>query len=250
MHSNFTKTYLDVQHYTSIDSTNAEAQRYLEKNNPKDLLWFLADEQDAGKGRMGSEWVSNKGNLFCSLIFPINWDLKLLPMLSGLVAVTIHETLSQFIGSSNLLKIKWPNDILINESKISGALIENIINGANKYTIIGIGINVISSPNLDIYKTSHINKHLENHTDVNEVFLKLKNNLENRLLIFSYKSAAIIREEMLKNAWKINEKINYISNSIEDSGIFENISDDYEIIIRTDTGLTKLNSGELKIIRN
>lgn len=250
MHSNFTKIYPDVQHYTSIDSTNAEAQRYLEKNNPKDLLWFLADEQEAGKGRMGSEWVSNKGNLFCSLIFPINWDLKLLPMLSGLVAVTIHETLSQFIGSSNLLKIKWPNDILINESKISGALIENIINGANKYTIIGIGINVISSPNLDIYKTSHINKHLENHTDVNEVFLKLKNNLENRLLIFSYKSAAIIREEMLKNAWKINEKINYISNSIEDSGIFENISDDYEIIIRTDTGLTKLNSGELKIIRN
>ena len=250
MHSNFTKIYPDVQHYTSIDSTNAEAQRYLEKNNPKDLLWFLADEQEAGKGRMGSEWVSNKGNLFCSLIFPINWDLKLLPMLSGLVAVTIHETLSQFIGSSNLLKIKWPNDILINESKISGALIENIINGANKYTIIGIGINVISSPNLDIYKTSHINKHLENHTDVNEVFLKLKNNLENRLLIFSYKSAAIIREEMLKNAWKINEKINYISNSIEDSGIFENISDDYEIIIRTDTSLTKLNSGELKIIRN
>jgi biotin-(acetyl-CoA carboxylase) ligase len=103
---------------------------------------------------------------------------------------------------------------------------------------------------LGIYKTSHINKHLENHTDVNEVFLKLKNNLENRLLIFSYKSAAIIREEMLKNAWKINEKINYISNSIEDSGIFENILDDYEIIIRTDTGLTKLNSGELKIIRN
>ena len=213
-------------------------------------MWFLADEQEAGKGRMGSEWVSNKGNLFCSLIFPINWDLKLLPMLSGLVAVTIHETLSQFIGSSNLLKIKWPNDILINDSKISGALIENIINGANKYTIIGIGINVISSPNLDIYKTSHINKHLENHTDVNEVFLKLKNNLESRLLIFSYKSAAIIREEMLKNAWKINEKINYISNSIEDSGIFENISDDYEIIIRTDTSLTKLNSGELKIIRN
>ena len=250
MHNNFTKTYPDVQHYTSIDRTNAEAQRYLEKNNPKDLLWFLADEQEAGKGRMGSKWVSNKGNLFCSLIFPINWDLKLLPMLSGLVAVTIHETLSQFIGSSNLLKIKWPNDILINDSKISGALIENIINGANKYTIIGIGINVISSPNLDIYKTSHINKHLENHTDVNEVFLKLKNNLESRLLIFSYKSAAIIREEMLKNAWKINEKINYISNSIEDSGIFENISDDYEIIIRTDTSLTKLNSGELKIIRN
>ena len=55
---------------------------------------------------------------------------------------------------------------------------------------------------------------------------------------------------MLRNAWKINEKINYISNSIEDSGIFVNISDDYEIIIRTDTSLTKLNSGELKIIRN
>ena len=128
----------NVQHFKSIDSTNAEAHRYLENKNTQKPLWFLADNQDAGRGRMGSKWISNEGNLFCSLIYPINWDLKLMPMISALVAVVIHETISFFIGNDPKLKIKWPNDILINDAKISGALIENIIGGENKLSLIHI----------------------------------------------------------------------------------------------------------------
>ena len=51
-------------------------------------------------------------------------------------------------------------------------------------------------------------------------------------------------------SWKINENVNYISNSIESSGFFENISENYEIIIRTETNQVKLSSGELKLIRD
>ena len=240
----------NVQHFKSIDSTNAEAHRYLENKNTQKPLWFLADKQDAGRGRMGSRWISNEGNLFCSLIYPINWDLKLMPMISALVAVVIHETISFFIGNDPKLKIKWPNDILINDAKISGALIENIIGGENKYTIIGIGINILSSPKLDIYQTAFINEFLNTPINVKHVFLKLKVNLENKLKDFSTETVNIIRHQMLNNAWKINENVNYISNSIESSGFFENISENYEIIIRTETNQVKLSSGELKLIRD
>ncbi len=58
-----------------------------------------------------------------------------------------------------------------------------------------------------------------------------------------------IRLEMLSKSWKFNEKIEFISNSLSGSGIFEGISDNYEILIRTDTDQIKLNSGELKLIR-
>ena len=148
MSYNFTNIFPDVRHYKLIDSTNTEAKRYLSTDYSMVPMWFVADEQNAGKGRMGSSWVSSNGNLFCSLVCPINWNLKLMPMLSALVAVSIHETLKFFLKESNEIKIKWPNDILIDNSKISGALIENIINGENKFSIIGIGININSSPKL------------------------------------------------------------------------------------------------------
>jgi BirA family biotin operon repressor/biotin-[acetyl-CoA-carboxylase] ligase len=173
-----------------------------------------------------------------------------MPMLSALVAVSIHETLKFFLKESNEIKIKWPNDILIDNSKISGALIENIINGENKFSIIGIGININSSPKLEVYDTSHVNMYLDDNIKVNDVFLKLKHTLERKINKFSGKTSDLIRVAMLKNAWKINENINYISNSQEGNGIFKDVSENYEIILKNDSGQVKLNSGELKILRD
>ena len=94
---NYTEPYKDVRLYKKIDSTNAEAQRYLSSNNTDVASWILADKQDSGRGRMGSTWISDEGNLFCSLMYPITWELEILPMLSCLVAVSIHETLNFYI---------------------------------------------------------------------------------------------------------------------------------------------------------
>lgn len=235
--------------YESIDSTNLEAHRYLEKNSVSNPIWLIAEQQTSGRGRMGSSWVSAKGNLFSTLIYPIVWDLKILPMLSCLVALAVHETISFYINSTNKIQIKWPNDILINNAKISGVLIENALSGNKKYSIIGIGINVVSSPQLVDYETSYINQYLNDKTDVSKVFLNLKNNLEEKLNNYSEVNIDDIRLEMLSKSWKFNEKIQFISNSLSGSGIFEGISDNYEILIRTDTDQIKLNSGELKLTR-
>ena len=238
-----------IIHYESIDSTNLEAHRYIEKNSVSNPTWLIAEQQTSGRGRMGSSWVSTKGNLFATLIYPIVWDLKILPMLSCLVALAIHETISFYINSTNKIEIKWPNDILVNNAKISGVLIENVLSGKKKYSIIGIGINVVSSPQLADYETSYINQYLNDKTDLSKVFLNLKNSLEDKLNNYSEIKIDDIRLEMLSKSWKFNEKIEFISNSLSGSGIFEGISDNYEILIRTDTDQIKLNSGELKLIR-
>ena len=90
---------------------------------------------------------------------------------------------------------------------------------------------------------------LNDKTDLSKVFLSLKNNLEDKLNNYSEVNIDDIRLEMLSKSWKFNEKIEFISNSLNGSGIFEGISDNYEILIRTDTDQIKLNSGELKLIR-
>ena len=164
-----------IIHYESIDSTNLEAHRYLEKNSVSKPTWLIAEQQTSGRGRMGSSWVSTKGNLFSTLIYPIVWDLKILPMLSCLVALAVHETISYYINSTNKIEIKWPNDILVNNAKISGVLIENVLSDKKKHSIIGIGINVVSSPQLVDYETSYINQYLNDKTDVSKIFLNLKN---------------------------------------------------------------------------
>ncbi len=242
---------MGVRLYESLDSTNSEAQRYLSSSNTNAASWILADKQDSGRGRMGSTWISDEGNLFCSLIYPITWELEILPMLSCLVAVSIHETLIFYIKENKNLKIKWPNDILIDDAKISGALIENIITSTKKYSIIGVGINIVNAPNIDIYKTSFINRYLERKVTRNEVFLKFKEIIEKKLKSFSRDSLSVLKKTMLSNAWSINKNIKYMSGAITGEGVFLNISNDYQIIIRDcNSQLINLSSGEIKIVRD
>ena len=154
------------------------------------------------------------------------------------------------------LKTVLPNSlsesmVMFHESNVENLKkIKEFLNGENKFSIIGIGININSSPKLKVYDTSHVNMYLDDKIKVNDVFLKLKYILEKKINKFSDKTSDLIRAAMLKNAWKINENINYISNSQEGNGIFKDVSEDYEIILKSDSGQVKLNSGELKILRD
>jgi BirA family biotin operon repressor/biotin-[acetyl-CoA-carboxylase] ligase len=112
----------------------------------REALWgapagtvILADRQTAGRGRLQREWLSPSGCLAYSVI--------LTPNLSNLPFIVMLSTLSVVFGVRALtgLKplIKWPNDVLIKDKKISGILIENDIrNNTLHHCVIGIGINV------------------------------------------------------------------------------------------------------------
>ena len=103
----------------------------------------FAMEQTAGKGRRGKSWESLKGqNIVLSVISEMQW----LPVLSQFqlsvaVAIACHDFLSGYVG--NDIKIKWPNDIFINDRKAGGILIENVIKGHLwQWAVIGIGLNI------------------------------------------------------------------------------------------------------------
>ena len=147
----------EIINLLQVDSTNTEAQRLLKKKKISSPLWIVAEEQTSGKGRGENKWVSNKGNLFASLIFPISFNLKNLPILSCAVSLATFECLEFFIKDDQFLKIKWPNDILFKDSKLSGILIENSLSADLNYSIIGIGINVYSSPS----KLNHLTSSLK-----------------------------------------------------------------------------------------
>ena len=125
-----------------INSTNLHATALLSENQIKTPTIIIADYQNQGKGQGGSKWESEAGKnlLFSIVIFPENIEPIEQFYLSKITSIAIRETLS---GHTKNVFIKWPNDIIVNNEKIGGILIENSIeNNKIRDTVIGIGINV------------------------------------------------------------------------------------------------------------
>ncbi|MAQ44199.1 MAG: biotin--[acetyl-CoA-carboxylase] ligase [Candidatus Marinimicrobia bacterium] len=109
------------------------------ENFNNDHLIIITDNQTAGKGQRGREWISQQ---FKSLTFSIgilddNKNSKLISLKS---AISIAKTINDLTGLDAL--IKWPNDILINNKKVAGILTESKIKNDKRIINIGIGINV------------------------------------------------------------------------------------------------------------
>jgi len=105
-----------------------------------DGTFVIAEEQTAGRGRLDRSWVSPPGaNLYLTLVLrPSVQRLRLLSVVSGLA---VAEALEPATGLSP--RLKWPNDVLVGERKIGGALIRSELRGdAVDYALVGIGVNV------------------------------------------------------------------------------------------------------------
>ncbi|MDR6968421.1 BirA family biotin operon repressor/biotin-[acetyl-CoA-carboxylase] ligase [Flavobacterium arsenatis] len=127
----------------AIDSTNDFLKELLTNNNPENFTVITAEAQTKGKGQMGSVWVSENGkNLTMSiLVKDFLFDINQIYNLNISVAVAIVTVLQTY--NIPKLSIKWPNDIMSDNKKVGGILIENVIKGATKIdSIIGIGLNV------------------------------------------------------------------------------------------------------------
>jgi BirA family transcriptional regulator, biotin operon repressor / biotin---[acetyl-CoA-carboxylase] ligase len=132
-----------------IDSTNAEALRRAEKGQSKPL-WIIANHQSQGRGRRGRKWIAAPGNLFATLL--LNWSgpRAVLSELSFVAAVSCADMLESLIQNSRSetkVRLKWPNDILLNGAKVGGILIETFsIDEETIAVAIGIGMNVANHP--------------------------------------------------------------------------------------------------------
>ncbi len=126
-----------------VDSTNNYAMAKVQEKliNTGDAAFAM--EQTSGKGRWGKTWESQTGeNIILSIAVEMQW----LPVqqqfkLSMAVALACYDFFSKYCKKE--IKIKWPNDIFINDRKAGGVLIENVVKGNLwQWAIIGIGLNI------------------------------------------------------------------------------------------------------------
>ncbi len=132
-------------HLSSVDSTNAEAKRRIVRGEGAHADTILADEQTQGRGRRDHTWLSPLGNLYFSLIVTPRLQEAAWAGYSLLSAVILSRVLGSIVDPLRL-SFKWPNDVLIDERKVSGLLIEALHYEGQPFLIIGVGMNVLHHP--------------------------------------------------------------------------------------------------------
>ncbi len=139
--------------YKKVSSTNDIAMQKIRQGYKSGVI--ISDKQTHGRGRHGKKWVSNKGNLFFSIFFNIKKNIQTSKLVISNLKI-IKKILSKHIKSK--IKIKRPNDITVNKKKICGILNETLFYNDLKFLVIGIGINIVSSPNIRDYPTTNLNE--------------------------------------------------------------------------------------------
>lgn len=137
-------TYLsggfDRIHLASVDSTNAEGfRRHQDGAGP---LWILADEQTAGKGRRNRIWHGHRGNFYATLVQNLDETPQRLGLRSFVASLALYDALVALTGEPAIFALKWPNDVLLNNGKLSGILLES----SGGRLAIGIGVNLAGAP--------------------------------------------------------------------------------------------------------
>tara|TARA_B100000282_G_scaffold166733_1_gene120727 strand:+ start:9683 stop:10405 length:723 start_codon:yes stop_codon:yes gene_type:complete len=183
----------------AIDSTN----EYIKKNRDffsEKELCVITFNQTEGKGQRGNNWVSEQGSNLCiSLYFSdLNINLKDLFNLNMLVSLNIIDILDSLFLKN--LKIKWPNDILAENKKISGILIETFSkNNMIKDIIIGIGVNVNQIDFNNLVNATSMSLIMNKKYDLNILY---------KLFLEKFKGFS----DKVKNINSFETKLNYLNN--------------------------------------
>ena len=141
--------------YKYVNSTNDVAISLIKKKNIKSGI-VISEIQKKGRGRRGKKWISQKGNLFLTIFFSISQTLDI----NKIIKINL-QIINKLINKQILIttSIKQPNDILIKKKKVCGILQEIVFKDNQKYLIIGIGVNLLNSPNINNYATTFLNKY-------------------------------------------------------------------------------------------
>ena len=208
----------------TVKSTNLEIKKMISSKININNLCLSADNQTDGYGRRNAKWFSYKGNIHLSILVKPKCSINEVNQLSFMTSITLGDTLKKIKSNINI-KYKWPNDILLNKKKIAGVIVEtsSFVNKKIKWVIIGIGLNIKKSPNLNTkeFKITSLNKEkiYVRKDDFIDLFLqRFFRNYE----FWKKKGFNFIKKDWISNVYKKNNKIvvkyqnNYIKGKILD----------------------------------
>ena len=222
----------------------------------------IAHKQTAGKGRAGRSWLANPEDSLCfSLAFPFQRTPAELSGLSLLVGLAVISGIAQAcdLSKSKLhelgLRLKWPNDLLLNNAKLAGILIEGgqAKAGASTWMIIGIGINLRNAEKIEAsldngFRASSLNQITDSLPDIEYLWLKLIASLEQHLTEFDLHGFKPCMESWMKwDAYR--EQAVCISGAGKDTiyGITKGVDESGALLLQQENKTIAIHAGDVSL---
>jgi BirA family biotin operon repressor/biotin-[acetyl-CoA-carboxylase] ligase len=133
--------------HDSIDSAASEAKRLALSGADEGTLVWVKD-QTAGRGRFDHQWFSEPGNLHCAIVLRPDEPMAVAEQINYVTAVSLATAIAGFVTPMTELRYRWPNDVLLNDLKVAGILLDPCaVNNDNvECLVLGINVNVKSHP--------------------------------------------------------------------------------------------------------
>jgi len=189
----------------AIDSTNTFLKELCQENDVDDFTVVITDNQTEGRGQMSSVWKSDSGK---NLTFSILVKFKELGVnnqfyISKVISLAISEVLSTILPTK--ISIKWPNDILSEQQKICGILIENSVKKSKiKHSIVGIGLNVNQTVFQSLPNATSMKLISNSDFNLDELLEALVNSIRKHVVLLNAKKNEQIDSLYLKRLYKMN----------------------------------------------
>lgn len=241
--------WLNVEVFDTLASTNSYLMQNMSAKTHGTCV--IANQQTNGRGRRGREWQASLG---ASLTFSLLWRFQCgAAALSGLslaVGVALIRGLHE-LGATTA-QLKWPNDILVNQKKLAGILIElqGDMEGPST-AVIGVGINLhlpehllqkIDQPVTDLSHATPLS------VNPNALMATLLKHLAEVLLTFEKSGFDTLREEWTAHHAYHQQPVRMLMpDGSEVTGVVQDISDNGTLIVETANGLQKMMSGEISL---
>ncbi len=230
-----------------IDSTNEEARRRAVEAEPGPL-WIRADRQSAGRGRRGRAWVSPSGNLMATLLFRPRVSASVAAQVSFVAALAVDQVLTAWIDADRV-RMKWPNDVLIDGAKISGILLESgsAADGSLDWLAVGIGLNLRHHPGDTPYAATDLAAEVSDHADVpaaRHAFTHLAAAMAHWLAIWKEgQGFAAVRQAWLTRSRALGEPVRAHLGGRTMEGRFGGLDDEGHLLIIGENGETSTVAG-------
>ena len=226
--------------FAETTSTNDEVKKLCEMAQSGKNFMVTASRQTAGRGRRGRSWISMDGNLFVS--FGVEVEARALGQITFVIGLSLLETIRYFAPKIDVC-LKWPNDVLVNSSKISGILLER---AAENYLVVGVGVNVAAAPQGEGINYGVTSLKEAGITTDKESFLQVFAKVfAERLSELKTQGFAHIREIWLNNAKNLGGKITVNMEHESKEGQFLGIDENGALLLERDGKTEKIYAGDI-----
>ena len=221
--------------FDEAGSTNTEAMQRA-RAGERGPVWFVTTLQTAGRGRRHRPWVAPRGNLASSILEVMQVTPPVAATLGFAAGLALDSALRRLSGDRAEFSLKWPNDVLAGSRKLSGILLEAESVGDSLAVVVGIGTNVVASPEGTPTPATSL-RALGMNLDAETLFAALSDGwAEFRGIWDDGRGFAEIRRLWLARAAGLGRAVAIKSGGAVIEGTFDTIDEQGCMIVRTAAG--------------